>query len=365
MKTAIDCAHLRANMGHEVTPFGELTVYRCACQEVRSTTLSKCLSCRHYLVAVPDARRNQLTTCPHPEGTVVDRYEHPAGMAGLYRGASCFLVLGGPSIKSMDMELLRKRGVLIMSVNNCPAGLPDGIRPHIWTHSDPTGKFHDSIWRDPSILKFTPVKRWNSKYSEGAKTKDGDQKLNGLRKRRADGDGFEALEDGICARDMPAIFGYHRNANFCPDHYMHEPTFNMGNDKQHSEGTKGSKPNGWDHVINTMFTAVRLAYYLGVGTLYLVGADFTMNPDEPYSFGQGKHGGGCNSNNGAYAKMATMFTALRPLFDEAGFTVRNCTPNSGLWAFEYISLEAAITEATEGFEETLDGSEWYTPVRVK
>lgn len=365
MTAAIDCTHLRNNIGTREGPFGVLHVYGCACQAVKETTLGDCLTCPHYLVAKPDPQRPQRGCCRHPDGVVVDRCDRNAGVADLYRGASCFLVCGGPSLKTLNLELLRKRGVLIMSMNNCPAGLPEGIRPHIWIHTDPTGKFHDSIWRDPAVLKFAAVNRWNSVYVPGKTNKDGDQKLDGIRKRRADGQGFEALAGGIRAIDMPGVLGYQRNANFDPAHWLFEPSFNFGNDKQHAEGLKGHRPNGWDNVINTMFTAVRLAFYLGIAKLYLVGADFTMDANEPYAFDQGKSEGGCNGCNHAYAKMATMFTALRPSFEEAGFEVINCTPNSGLWAFDYLPLEDAIAAATDGFEEVLNGKGWYDSVAVE
>ncbi len=359
MTTAIDCTHLRANVGTQVSKFGELHVYGCGIRKVKQTTLGQCLTCEHYLVKTPDARRPQRGRCRHPEGVVLDRYQNIAAVADLYKGASCFLVLGGPSIKTMNLELLRKRGILIMSVNNCPAGLPEGLRPHLWLHTDPSGKFHDSIWRDPSILKFSPVNCWQTRYKEGALDKSGKQKKDGVRRRKDDGTGFEALEDGIRAIDMPGVLGYERNTAFDLQNWLFEPSVNRGNDDQHSLGQKGHKPNGWPKVINTMFAATRLAFYLGIAKLYLVGADFSMDYGEPYAFGQGKSEGGCNGCNHAYGKMATMFTALRPQFDEAGFEVINCTPDSGLWAFDYVPLEEAVETATSGFKEVLDGEGWY------
>ena len=356
--TPIDCKHLRADVGTQATPFGVLHVFGCAHRKVEQTTLGNCLTCRHYLVRTPDPRRPQRGRCRHPEGLMIDRYLREANVADLYKGASCFLVLGGPSIKSMDLDLLRRRGVLIMSVNNCPAALPAGLRPHLWLHTDPTGKFHDSIWRDPSILKFSPVNAWTTTYKEGALNKDGEQKKDGIRRRAADA-GFETLEDGIRAIDMPAVIGYERNTAFDLQHWLFEPSINRGNDKQHALGEKGHRPNGWPNVINTMFAAVRLAFYLGIARLYLVGADFSMEPGRPYGFGQTKSEGGCNSNNHAYAKMGTMFSALRPLFEEAGFEVINCTPHSGLWAFDHLPLAEAVDLATAELQETLDAQGWY------
>jgi hypothetical protein len=278
---------------------------------------------------------------------VVDRYENEAGVAGLYKGAGGFLVLGGPSTKTLPLHLLGQRGCLIMSVNNCPAVLPPPLRPHVWLHTDPAKKFHDSLWRDPGILKFTPVKEW----MVGRKNK------KALRHRLADGS--IAAYDGIGGCDRPAVFGFQRNSEFVPDRWLHEPSLNRGNDDQHANGLKGSTPNGFPHVINTMFTAIRLAFYLGISPLYLVGADFHMDDASPYAFKQEKSPGGVRANNHAFSKMYRMFRELVPHFDAAGFRVVNVTPGSALWAFPRMDFLQAVAEATAGFEQELNCDGWY------
>jgi len=171
------CAHLGKQTGTANTDFGLEPQYACNRAGRRGTTLARCTICKDYLskAALP---QKQPGVCVHPTGVVVNRYGREAGVADFYKGASCFLVLGGPSLKKMRLELLARRGVLIMSVNNCPGSLPAGIRPHIWLHTDPTGKFHDSIWRDPGVLKFTPVREWNCAR---------EKKNRGIRKRNEQG----------------------------------------------------------------------------------------------------------------------------------------------------------------------------------
>tara|TARA_Y100000310_G_scaffold6676_1_gene7491 strand:- start:945 stop:1787 length:843 start_codon:yes stop_codon:yes gene_type:complete len=256
----------------------------------------------------------------------------------------------------MPLHLLARRGVLIMSVNNCPGGLPVGIRPHVWLHTDPTGKFHDSIWHDPAILKFSPIQAWEKTGNV--------EKKEGIFRRQSDG--TLSMMPDITAKEMPGVFGFDRGTSLRPADYLWEAKINRGNDKKSATGIDGKGkrtgvPNGLPHTINTMFAAVRLAFYLGVKTLYLVGADFRMDEDQPYSFNQGKGGAGIRSNNSAYSDMCTMFDALKPHFEGAGFQVLNCTPGSQLWTFDHVDFEEAIVSVTEGFEEELNCEGWYDP----
>ncbi|MCP4540260.1 MAG: hypothetical protein GY832_24235 [Chloroflexi bacterium] len=280
-------------------------------------------------------------------------------MADLYRGAHCFLVLGGPSLKKMPLELLGRRGVLIMSINNCPAALPVGVRPHIWTHTDPPGKFLDSIWKDPAILKFAPCRTW-SKSNPDTKKRDGVFE-------RDPATGEIVSCPGVRCRDMPGIIGYNRNTGFYPENWLFEPSINRGNDRknatgQDKHGKQVQTPNGWPRVINTMFTAVRLAFYLGIENLYLIGADFNMGDSEkPYAFKQDKSAGGVSANNWAFTKMCAMFDDLRPRMESAGFFVHNCTPDSDLWSFDNMPFEEAIERATRGLEQgEMNTHGWYT-----
>lgn len=291
----------------------------------------------------------------HPDGVCVSTCGDEIYLGDVYRGASAFLILGGPSTKEMRLDLLNQRGCCLLSYNNNPAVLPWPMRPHIWLHTDPARKFHDSFYRDPSILKFVPVREWGA-------GRDGDRCV----RTKIDGE-FQNTKRP--AREFPGVIGFQRTTTFTPETYLTEDKICRGNDKQHAEGVKCQntgkwkiRPNGWPNCINTMFAAVRLAHYLGFATLYLVGADFRMEPDNPYGFDQGKSDGGCRSNNAAFQKMNVMFAGLKPHFDASKFNVMNCTPNSGLQAFEYIKLEDAIDAATAGISQELDCRGWYDPI---
>jgi hypothetical protein len=275
-------------------------------------------------------------------------------MSDYFRGAQAFAIFGGPSTKTLPLELLNRRGILIFSTNNCPAVLPAPLKPHVWTHTDPTHKFHDALWKDPAVMKFTPEREWDGKHGESRPivARGARHKPKGIRTRAEDG----VLEfiPGVAARYLPAVFGYKRNTTFRPAEWLWEDSINRGNDKKSFE-----KRNGWTHTINTMFTVLRLAFYLGIRTLYLVGCDFRMMRDAAYGFNQNKWRGGVESNNRYYMEMCAMFDSLVPHFDAAGYSVFNCTPGSRLWSFPELDFREAVSRATSGIPQTMDCAGWY------
>lgn len=336
-----DCAHLRNPTGTTETPYGVVSEYECAHAEIGTTTPARCLRCVQYLRK--GWKPPGIEAPRHALGIVCDRWGRDAGLGDLYLGAPGFLVLGGPSSQGLDLTLLAQRGICIVSVNNCAAVLPAPLRPHIWLHTDPTGKFHDSIWRDPSVLKLSPQPLWKK---EGRA-----DKKHGIRRR--DLNGKLEIVPGVAAKQMPAVLGFKRNHTFDPEHWLTEPSINNGNCKKEAE------KNGWPHVNNTMFSALRLCYYLGFSPLYLLGADFKMEPERPYGFEQGKGAGGIQGNNSAYAKMCVMLDALKPHFDAAGFRVVNLSPGSCLWTFDRMEYTEAVERTTADFEQTLNTEGWY------
>jgi len=258
---------------------------------------------------------------------------------GLYRGASLFLILSGPSAAKMPLEALATRGVMTMGVNNSPA-----IHPcRLWTYVDSPCKFHQGIWRDPACMKFIPFNHY--KPSKGiVKEKIGEAFTQ---VRRPDGKLAHAL-------DYPGVLGYRRNANFRPDQWLTEPTVNWGNDKQHAA------VNGHHHILNVMFVALKIAYVLGFKTVYLVGADFKMTDAQPYAFDEEKELAGCGSNNSSYSKLRDMFRILRSRWDAAGFNVVNVTPGSALDSVPAMRFSDAVQAATATMPaEPWDTRRWY------
>lgn len=274
-----------------------------------------------------------------PDGSTpfVDFEGRPIHLAHFGQGAACFIVLGGPSLRALDLSQLRRRGVFTLAVNNAATV----IRPNAFAYVDPPEKFCDAIWLDPAVLKFVPDRHFSRP----------------LRTRQADGRIVPKVVDGraVLVKDMPGVIGLRRNARFDPDRYLPEASINWGSDK------KNSRRTGQPHVLNSMFCVLKIAYAIGFRAVYLLGCDFQMTADQPYAFDAGKQDSAVASNNGSYLKMNRMFTDLRPRFDAAGFRVFNCNPDSKLTAFDHVPYDRAIEAASSHVpQDPISAAGWYT-----
>ncbi len=322
-------------------------------------------------------RRRRKRPEPAPLGptqaAVVDRYGKPAGVENLFLGYHVFLILGGPSLNDLPLERLRQRGVVTFAVNNVAAH--PRIRPQMWTYGDTPWKFHDAIWRDGGVMKFSPQPKDGSKlYTK----RDG-----------------EFVKLSRHAGDMPNVLGVRRNSTFRPDEWLHEGTVNWGQGQaglrhymrpwlvEHDEMPENehrkkvdkrikavleSGKLSWDEyqeiavvpkVLSTMVQAVRLCYYLGFRFVYLVGCDFNMSPERRYAFDERRSQGAINGNNNAYRTLERLWRIMRPRFDEAGFHVLNCNPESHLTAFNYLPFEEALAASRKDMPDEIDTEGWY------
>lgn len=270
-----------------------------------------------------------------------DINNNPLNLHGLCQGATCFIILSGPSIRDLDLSRLHTRGIYTLGINNSPAI----FRPNFWTYSDRPNKFHDAIWQDPAVIKsvVSGPRSHLHKFQLQQKVEPGT---------------FKPLTwpngDPLFPRDMPGVIGHERNTHFRPEQWLTEPSINRGNSK------KSAQKNGHPHCINTMFTAVKTAYALGFRVVFLLGCDFAMTETRPYAFPQAKGSGGVGGNNFSYQKMNVMFGLLKPHFIDAGFHVFNCNADSNLTVFDHVPYDKAIESATRHVpQDPLDTEGWY------
>lgn len=269
---------------------------------------------------------HKVIGCP-----IVDCWGNSAMLEDMYLGGAVFLLCAGPSIRTLDLSKLQQRGIVTFGFNN----VATVVRTDLWTFGDKPEKFHDVIWKDPGVMKFVPAPKL---------------KESRLR-RKVSKQVFENL--GKSPRDMPNVFGIWRNSEFNIERWLWEDTINWGNSKKHQ--------NGMPYLLNTMFQAVRLCYYLGFRTVYLLGADFNMTEELGYAFDERRSAGAVRGNMGHYQKLNWYFSQLRPWFESAGFEVVNCNPQSHLRAFDNIGYDDAVSRALRLAEipETIDAYGWY------
>lgn len=246
-------------------------------------------------------------------------------LGDIYRGHTAFLVCGGPSLNTLDLSQLERRGILTMAVNNAASV----VRPRLWCSVDDPGNFCDAIWYDPGIFKFIPLCHMEKHFMERSDT-------------------GELVKSVHKVGDMPATFGYRRNEAFDAAQFLHEDTVNWGNHSNRVDayGNKGSR--------SVMLAALRLLYFLGVRRVFMIGCDFRMeHGQQNYAFEQDRSKSSVRGNNGTYRIMNDRLRHLKPHFEKAGYHVFNSTPGSGLTVFPYVPFEEAIELSTSIVPETI------------
>jgi len=254
-------------------------------------------------------------------------------LGGFYKGRSAFLVLSGPSLNAIDLGLLNRRGIVTMGVNNSWTV----HRPTLWTCVDDPGRFIDTGWKDPGVLKFVPVCHWGRK----------------LRIQANDG----AMRDSAYrVAQMPSVLFFRRSNHFDHKRFLTSDTVPWGNDPKSTDslGIKGKR--------SVMLVALRLLHHLGFRTVYLLGCDFRMAADHKYAFDETREAAAIKHNNVLYDSLSRRFEALLPHFEKHRFRVVNCSPGSGLGVFERMPYEDAIAEASAECSKPINTQGWYTPV---
>jgi hypothetical protein len=232
----------------------------------------------------------------------------PIDLENLYRNAGCFFIGSGPSFAEVDKEPLRQPGILTWGVNNSPKA----FRPNIWTCVDGPARFLESVWRDPTILKFCGMGKSD--------------------KSIWDHDKWEYSTTQV--QDCANVVHIERNSEFHPDTFLTEDTVNWGNSADYGGG-------------RSVFMAVlKIMYVLGIRRVYLLGVDFKMTESYRYYFDEQRTKNAVRNNQASYHKMLSYFTQLAPYFKEAGFQIFNCTEKSELTCFPYMKLEKAIDAET-------------------
>ncbi|MEE8584540.1 MAG: hypothetical protein V3T83_06770 [Acidobacteriota bacterium] len=256
-------------------------------------------------------------------------------LQGWFKGKSAFLVLCGPSLEALDLNELRRPGIVTMGVNN----IWSLFRPMLWTGVDRPGNFLDTGWKDASVIKLVPL---------GHLLRKNDKRL---RVKRRDG---TLHPSKLWVSDMPSCLYYRRNEKFNPDTYLDEPSVNWG---CHAKVTD---PLGYRGCRSVMLAAVRLLYYLGIRRLYLVGADFKMEKGGPnYAFPQSRTASSVSGNNRTFKALNARFDALRPHFERRGFHVCNCLKGSGLQSFPHVPFAEAVARASKEASKAVSTDGWY------
>lgn len=289
---------------------------------------------RHLGVATPavacepceEKSRPKKSTVARFQSTrpvVVNRRQTAAlGLRDQYLGQRVFLLGGGPSLKSVNLSLLQRPGVTIAAMNNAATV----VRPHIWFGVDPPRNFHETIWRDPSVMKFTLDKYLKDERQVEAWSEE----ANAYR------------ATGLRINDCPNVYGFDHRHDWDASLFLDDTVPSWGANEAHQD------PEGKSKRVSVMLPSLWLLYWLGFRVIYLLGCDFRVG-DGSYAFDE-KCG---RENDTLFQWLDRRFKELLPHARERGLTILNCTEGSALTAFEKISLDSALEATLESWPATI------------
>ena len=132
---------------------------------------------------------------PRDPLVVTNRRGQQVDLCDCIAGTDAFLVLGGPSLNTVPRGIFRERGIFSLGLNNAAAH----VHTTAFVCSDPPLKFHESIWFDSRMMKFTP----NTKRAAG----------RGQIRMKVDG---KFIYAPVIARDCPNVWFCEREREFNP-----------------------------------------------------------------------------------------------------------------------------------------------------
>lgn len=244
-----------------------------------------------------------------------DRDNNPISFRNCYENQSCFLIGGGPSFLSQKVELLKQPGIVTATMNNAGAI----FRSNFWFSVDDPSRFQSRIYCDSGIMKFIKTKYLAKRVSVWS------------------GNDLVTLPNKL--RECPNIWGYTHDKGFTTFHQNHfldtqYPSWGSSAKENDVEGIEWHK--------SVMLVSIWLLYYLGFRRLYLLGCDFRMKVNKPYSFDEVQPKARCKGNNRLYGWLERQFVAMKNHFEAKGLVVKNCSPGSQLEAFPRMDMEDAI-----------------------
>lgn len=232
-------------------------------------------------------------------------------LQNIYWGQTAMLVGGAPSLREQPIELLSKRGVLTMAMNNTATH----FQPTMWSSGDIPLCYEPQILLDPRIIKFAPL--------------------------------IHAQEFLLGRRywQMPNIYFYMQETNIPWDEFL---------------ANRQTVP--WYN--NTLFVSIHVLYQLGVRRIILAGSDFGFaKPDESkYDKAEGDmyaHKTQLGTlerkwNLDLYNSQVREIRMMKPVFERYGLTLMDSSKNSRLkQTYQHVTLEEAVRLCLEGFPENM------------
>jgi hypothetical protein len=218
-------------------------------------------------------------------------------LTDIYKDKTILLLGGAPSLKEQPLELLKQNGILVAAMNNAAIH----VRPTLWFSGDHPECYEPQILYDPTITKFAPLPF-------------ADIKINGKKYSELPNVNFYIQQDGVTW-----------------DKYFN------------------NQPNvPWYN--NTLLVSIHILYQLGSRQIILGGSDFGFVGNKIYAHDTKLGSLEQKWNQDLYNGLVKELRLLKPIFEQAGLTLMDCSKNSRIGqVYQHITMEEAIKRCLEGF----------------
>lgn len=220
----------------------------------------------------------------------------------LWLNQKVFLLCNGENRNKFDLDLLNQSGIMSMTMNN--GG--NSFKSTFWTGQDTPTKFVESIWLDPKVMKFVPLKHRNLRFSS-------------------------IVSGQIC--ECPNMIYHKRSSVSTLTDWFTSAEVNWNTTVECGANYRSS-----------MLSAIHILYALGFRTIYILGADFIMSPEHKYCFDEDRSPKSINHNNAMYKASIVWFQKMESKLKELGLEIYNCDPESNLKVVPLCDYKEAISK---------------------
>lgn len=216
-----------------------------------------------------------------------------ADFSALYRGCPIFIIGGSPLLKSAPLSDLEGSRLPTLALNNVPYVYE---RPTMWLTADKPSCFGGHLFARSDVLKFGNMSRKDDVVQS----------------------------TGLTVKEHPTLFFYSAAEPVTLESFFSEaPEFVW-----------------WKSVFPI---ALQLCWRLGARRVYLVGCGFSNRGGETYAWDTELTERQSDYSQRTYNDDIRRLARLKPLFDQRGFEVFSCTPNSRANSIlPFITLHDAI-----------------------
>lgn len=251
----------------------------------------------------------------------------------LYNGETVYIVARGPSISTHledkeTKDLLLHPSIVRYGMNTSPEVVDYNV--NLWSGVDKMSKFQEQIFKNPNIMKFVPMNR------------------------------FQVMNDGSDSAQRGKSIAYkNKYVCHCPNTVgvqscllEQQPKGQMSFSSAYL-GTTAALYGYHKGMKSVLLFTLKICILLGFKKIVLLGVDFNMNPAEPYYKNTAKdyQKNHIDHNNKLYSTLAPIIKGIYKSLDsgESGYNTKivTATPIESMSFIETINLKEELEKEIE------------------